>query len=95
MALMIFDDAPDVTEQILAARFIQHAFAMFRREDDMINDLCIGGHNGLGVAGSTRSGSVIFYLYKPQVSPAAIHVLAHTGHKFHTAIGALMPGCGS
>ena len=47
MTIMILDDAPDVTEQILAARFVQNTFAIFRRENDVINDLCVGGQNVL------------------------------------------------
>lgn len=45
MAIMVFYDAPDVTKQILAARFIQNTFAIFRRKNDVINDLRVGGQN--------------------------------------------------
>ena len=49
MTFVILDDAPDVAEQIFAARFVQHALAIFRREDDVINDLCVGGHSDLAL----------------------------------------------
>ena len=49
LAIVVFNDAPDVTEQILAARFIQHALAVFSRENDVINDLCVGGQSVSGV----------------------------------------------
>jgi hypothetical protein len=41
---MVFDNAPDVAEQIFTAWFVQHTFAVFGRENDVIDDLRVGGH---------------------------------------------------
>ena len=90
MAFVIFNDAPDVTEQILAARFVQHTLAMFRRKDDVINDLCVGGQ-----CCSTPSGSVIFIIANRRLHLRLSMFRPSRALKFHTAIGALMAGCGS
>ena len=56
MAIVVFDNPPDVAKQIFAARFIKHTLAVFRRENDVINDLGVGGQN-VFVFCSTLSGS--------------------------------------
>ena len=49
MTIMVFDDAPDVTEQILSTRYVQDTFAVLRRENYVMDDLCVGGQNVLRV----------------------------------------------
>jgi len=42
--LFVFDDAPNVTEQMVSLCFDQAACAIFRREHDVIINLGVGGH---------------------------------------------------
>ena len=44
MTFLVLCDAPNVTKQIFATRCIQRALTIFRREHDVIKDLCVGGH---------------------------------------------------
>jgi hypothetical protein len=49
MAIVIVDNPPDVTEQILSTRYVQDTFAVLRRENYVMDDLCVGGQNVLRV----------------------------------------------
>lgn len=49
VALLVLGDAPDVAKQIVATGLRQNAFAMLRREDDVVDDLGVGGHGRLAV----------------------------------------------
>src|SRR5262249_39818122 len=72
MAILIFNDAPDVTEKGFTTSFDQNAFAMFRRKNDVINDLRVGCHNP-----SPRFIRPLqdrkYFSPNPQVAPAAIY----------------------
>ena len=68
MAFVILNDTPKVTKQILSPWLVQPTGAIFRRENDMINDLCVGGHVVRALPGSTPAGSAGFCRPKPQVS---------------------------
>lgn len=55
MAIFVFQNAPDVAEQVVASVGEQHPLAVLRREDDVIINLGERGHGG---SGSSRGAAV-------------------------------------
>ena len=55
MAVLVLQDAPEVAEQIVAAGSVQNPASVLCREDEMVEDLGVGGH---GDGGFNSSGMV-------------------------------------
>src|ERR1700761_4595789 len=60
MAIVIFKNAPDVSEQLFPAGLVQGALAIFSGKNDVINDLGVGGQNILRFY-TTPMGSKTFH----------------------------------